>query len=398
MRIGLIAALARTETGSMRAHVPLAGRSVLAWQVALLRGLGAQRIICLCDGIAGEILRLQHEVEAAGGSFHALNGFAAVPALVRTEDELMILRDGLVPEPALLASALGEGPERTKGVLCLPSDHPLAAAHPLDFERIDAGRHWAGVLMMRGAPVQQLSEFGADADATSLLLRLALQAGTPCRALTGDQVSPTTWLLADTTEAVRKYEAALIAEAALPHDWRAPFAALAARLVRKVALRGINRGGLISAAAALVLLIAGVISALWGAAGVALALAAGGAFGARVSVDLSTISARLRRVEPRPARALTLQHVVDALLAAVVWLALSPWPDAMPLALCGPIAIGLARLAERDGKGVLAAIASDRAGLMLILALGAGLGFLAHAAAVIAAGFVAGLLLNSQRN
>lgn len=107
MRTGLIAALARTEEGTLRADLPLAGRSVLAWQVALLREFGAERIICLCEGTAGEVLRLQHEVESASAAFHALNGFAALPALVRAEDELIILRDGLVPDLALAREMIG---------------------------------------------------------------------------------------------------------------------------------------------------------------------------------------------------------------------------------------------------------------------------------------------------
>jgi len=77
MRTGLIAAVTRTATGELRAELPVAGRSVLAWQVALMRDLRVERILCLCEDVRGEVLRLQHEVEAGGGAFHALKGFAA---------------------------------------------------------------------------------------------------------------------------------------------------------------------------------------------------------------------------------------------------------------------------------------------------------------------------------
>jgi hypothetical protein len=197
MRTGLIAALNVTAMGERRAFLRFAGRSVLAWQVDLMRRMGAERIICLCDGAAEEILPLQHQVEADGGSFHVLNGFTALPALVRAEDELIVMRDGLVPDPAIASALVLQDAPLGKGVLSLSEDHPLVIAHPSEFERIDAARHWAGMLIMRGAPVQELADFPADADAVAVLLRLALQAGTPCRTLSTEEVTEMTLLVAD---------------------------------------------------------------------------------------------------------------------------------------------------------------------------------------------------------
>ncbi|MFN9497765.1 MAG: hypothetical protein ACK57E_04770, partial [Erythrobacteraceae bacterium] len=75
MRTALIAALKRTDNGALRAGLPLAGRSVLARQVDLLRALGCDKILCLCKNADGEVLRAQQAVEAAGGTFQALRGF-----------------------------------------------------------------------------------------------------------------------------------------------------------------------------------------------------------------------------------------------------------------------------------------------------------------------------------
>ena len=102
MRTALIAALERTDSGALRAGLPLAGRSVLARQVDLLRAVGCERILCLCEAADGDVLRVQHMVEAAGGTFQALRGFAHLPALVRADDELVILADGLLPDRALV--------------------------------------------------------------------------------------------------------------------------------------------------------------------------------------------------------------------------------------------------------------------------------------------------------
>lgn len=398
MRTGLIAAQSRTAAGDLRAHLRLAGRSVLAWQVDLLRSMGAERIICLCDDATGEILPMQHEVEAAGGSFHALKGFAALPALVRAEDELIVLRDGLVPDPDLVAAHITQDGSLTKGVLCLSEEHPLAKAHPTAFERIDAARHWAGLLVMRGAQVQHLADFPADADAVSVLLRLALQAGTPCQTLSADKVGAETWLLADGEATMRGYEAVLIAAAAPAPDWRAPLSALAASVVRIAAPGWIGRGARASAALTLSALLSGVIVAGWGAGAIGLALVAVGALGAEISAGFSRMSARLRRSESNYFARPALMGAVDLSAALAAWFALSPWPEIAPLAICGPLAIGLSRLAERDDRGALSIVASDRASLLIVLALGAALGLAAPVIAALATVSLGALLLKPRPN
>lgn len=395
MRIGLIAALRRTEAGTLRAELPLAGRSVIAWQAALLEALGAERVLCLTEGARPAIIALQHEVEARGASFHALNGFAALPALVRAEDDLIIIADGLVPDQVLLLSLISAHSGVQRMVAAIPADHPLASAHAEDFERIDAARHWGGVLVMRGAPVQQLADFPADADALSLLLRLALQAGTPCRDLAEPAVAPEIWLLANGTAAVAAHERALIARAAPQGDWRAPFTALAARLVRALAPRGLEQGGLITGGIALALLLGAVMLAAFGPPAVALVVAGLGAFGASVSRTYSTLADSLKRKEPGPQTAAALMAAVDALAALAMGFALAPWPEWQPLAALGPLTIGLARLAARSGETAFAMIVSDRVSVLLVLALAAGAGLLPEVTACLALGLLAALLLRA---
>jgi hypothetical protein len=391
MRIGLIAALRCTDDGTLRANLPLAGRSVLAWQAALLQSLGAERVVCLTEAPGAEIIALQHTLEGQGVQFHALRGFAALPALVRAEDDLVILADGLVPEPAVVRAVLGEGEKLVRAVATIPADHPLASAHPEDFERIDATRHWAGVLAMRGAPVQHLADFPADADAFSLLLRLALQAGTPPRELTPRELVPESWLLADNALAVTRHESALVARAAPPADWRAPGTALAAALVRALVPGGLAQGALIAGGTGLGLLLTGVMAAAFGFAATGLALAGLGAFGARVSGYLSILSRRLRREEPGAGTALI--AACDLLAGASLWFALAPYPTWQPLATLGPVVIALAAVVARSGDHGLAVAASDRASLLLILAFGAALGFLPEATACLSLGLCTALLL-----
>jgi hypothetical protein len=398
MRIGLIAALRRNADGSLRAELPLAGRSVLAWQVDLLQSLGAERVLCLTETTTAEVLQLQHMIEAGGAAFHALQGFAALPALVRAEDDLIILRDGLVPDPAVVQAVLGGEGALQRVVAAIPADHALAATHPDDFERIDAARHWAGVLVMRGAPVQQLADFPDDSDAVSLLLRLALQAGTPCRDLAARELVPERWLLADGAASVAEAEQALIADAAASADWRAPSLSLAALLVRKLAPRGLEHGGLAAGAMALTLLLSGVMAAAFGPPFAGLILAGLGAFVARVSMAYIAIAARLRRAGDAGRSPAVLAAAVDTLAALTTWFALAPWPEWQPLAVLGPLVIGLARLAAHKSDAALAAPASDRASLLLLLATAAAFGVLPEILACLALGLLTALLLRAAED
>lgn len=398
MRIGLIAALRHSEDGALRAALPLAGRSVIAWQAALLQTLGCERVLCLAETPGGTVLDLQHMLEAQGAQFHALRGLAAIPALVRAEDDLVILADGLVPDPAVVLALTGGGTEGLQRMVAtIPADHSLAAAHPDVFERIDAARHWGGVLVMRGAPAQRLADFPGDADAVSLLLRLALQSGTPTRELAARELVPETWLLADSMAGVARHESALIAAAAPPADWRAPATALASTAVRAAVPRGLEQGPVIAGAAALVLLLSGVLAAAFGFPAAGLALAGAGLLAGEISHSFAALAARLRREGVAASSGKVLSGTCDMLAALTSWFALAPFPDWEPLAALGPVAYALARLAARGGDTALFSAASDRASLLILLALATALGLLPEALACLALGLCAALLLRGPQ-
>lgn len=391
MRTALIAALKRTESGALRAGLPLAGRSVLARQVDLLRMIGCERILCLCDVADSEVLRAQQMVETAGGTFQALRGFLHLPALVRAEDEVVILADGLLPDPVLVQRMLADSPASSpRFVACLPSDSPLVAHHPDDFERVDAQRHWAGLLVMRGAPVQHLADFPPDADAISLLLRLALQAGTPCRELPGGTPASGAWLLASDDTALAAQEQALIIRASGESDWRRPSAALGGVAARALAPRGLAHGPLLAMLAAAVLGLGGIAAAGWGWAGSSLALAAGGALAAAFAGAMGAIKRELLGEGFAPAQLARLGLAVDTSAAVTLTLALSEAGSVAPLAMIGAVLIGLCRLTPRTAP---LAILTDRGVLLGLIALAAAFGLHAHVTALISLVLLGGLLL-----
>ncbi|MCZ8136594.1 MAG: hypothetical protein O9266_09830 [Porphyrobacter sp.] len=388
MRTALIAALKRTATGTRRGELSLAGRSVLARQVDWLRSIGCERILCLCEHVDGEVLRLQQEVEAAGGNFQALRGFLHLPALVRAEDDLVVLADGLLPDPAIAAPFFAQTPPRF--VAALPTSSPLVADHPHDFERIDAQQHWAGLLAMRGAPVQHLADFPPDADAISLLLRLALQAGTPCRLLPGEEAAPVGWLLATDETALAAQEQALITRAAGAPDWRRPSQALARVAAQALAPQGLAKGPQIAAGAGAALNLGALAAAWWGAGAAALALTGLGALAAALAGSLGRMAGELLGKGASVVRLNRLDMAVDVACAAVLLIVLSPSGTLAPLAVLGPVLVGLARLTPSAGP---LAVLADRAVLPGALAVAAVFGYLPHSTALFSLILLGGLLL-----
>ena len=396
MRTALVAALRHSSDGSRRAGLSLAGRTVLARQVELLRELGCERILCLCERVDATVLEVQAGVEQSGGSFQALRGFLHLPALVRAEDELIILADGVLPEPALAASLFAHTPPRF--VAALPANSPLVARYPQDFERIDARHHWAGLLAMRGAPVQQLADFPPDSDAISLLLRLALQAGTPIGELPDTVETPGQWLLADDSALLAEQERALIAAATGTPDWRAPATALVRLAARKTPPGVLGPRGLAAVLSGTLLLLAGAGLAVWGSGAGGLALAAAGALTGAFGVALGRLRQRLLATRSRRMSQRWTMQSIDLLAALALLLALSPWPQTEPLAVLGPVTVGLARLLNRWAPLSPLGPLADRPVLLTLLALAALSGLLAKATAVFAIILLGGLLLHSEQN
>ena len=399
MRIALISAQRRTENGELRAELMLAGRSILAWQAELMCALGAERVICLCHAVEGEVLRLQHMVEAAGAAFHALIGFTALPALVRAEDDLIILSDGLLPDPPLTQNIVTTEAGWRRNVVCLPAGHAMVASAPDDFERIDAAHNWAGLLVMRGASVQRLSDFAEDADAVSVLLRLALQAGTPLRELGAAELEAGGWLLANSGATLEKHERDLISRAAAARDFRAPLITLAGWIVETFAPRGLQKGTSVTGGLALALALSAVMVAALGAPVISLAFAAAAMFSGALTLAYAGIARRLHRQSGPGSAEAAFAVALDALAALTLWFALVPLPEWSALAMCGPLLIGLARLSAREeGEVPLSAFWRDRASLLVLLASAASAGLLPEATAAFAATALGALLLGKRRD
>lgn len=401
MRTALLSAVERTETGELRAGLLLGGRSVLDWQGEYARILGCERIICLCDTPGSQVLDLQRSFEGSGGEFHAVRGNMQIVSLVRADDELVMMRDGLVVDVDLLSDWIGPEGKLRKAIATLPAKNAMVEAQPAEFERIDRERHWAGLAAFSASKVHKLADMPPDGDAMSMLLRLALQSQVVCQELTADTLQNSNWLIASGGQALASREQILLDQHAPRAHWLGPGRSISAAIVRRIAPRGLENGGNLSAGIAAVLMagaigLAGIGQAAaslgTGALGV-LALAFGGHFSMMRSALWSKPVGRIWQLTP--------DYLVEGLVLGILLycsylLGVSATELTLPIA-----AVGVSHYLGFRRSNSMSAFWSDRTTHLAGFALAAATGVLPEAVAVFTLAAIIDLLVpraNSQND
>lgn len=398
MRTALLAAYRTTPQGTLRASLALAGRTVLAWQVSAAQALGCVRVVILSDAPDEALADAERTARAHGLAFQRLARFCELAALLHVEDDLLLLADGMVPDQGVLGEVLapaGAAMPLRRQVVCVPEDDPQAAAFPEDFERIDAARCWAGAALMRAGPAQRLGDFPPDSNAHSLLLRMALQAGTPCHTLAAAERTGRRWLLAHDEAALAAHENALIRKARAPAQWSAPGHALAEVLAAQAPPRSLAAAAFRASLGGLVLLIGATGAAAWGWTLAALVAALLGSLALDLGASLGRLVRALLGDAPTPMLGPIHDPGRDLLAAAVLSAALGLGGEGA-LAALGPLAVGTARLAAISAPPPAAAFWQDRTSQLALLALAAAFGILGGATALLALAALAQALFASR--
>lgn len=188
------------ESTLPRAYLMVGGATLARHQLAVALAAGCERVACIGRYLDHEMIALQHEVERAGARFHLISGTRALSGLVTATDELLILAEGVVPNPVDAVETLGQTPS----VLVLPAE----TAVPRGFERVDINSASAGLMLLPGRLVERLTELPADVEPVSALLRIALQSGVAQKRVPPSVAENGHWLL------VRNEDEAHLAEQA----------------------------------------------------------------------------------------------------------------------------------------------------------------------------------------
>jgi hypothetical protein len=360
-----------------RAALAFGGRNIALRQLDFALAWGAERIVCLAAGLDPDVVGLQHAAEGEGARFNLVNGAPSMLGLVATNDELLVLADGLLPLSHRALETLQDG----RAVLLLEAEAGAAAG----FERVDLNHAWAGALAVPGALVERLGTLPPDVEPVSALLRIALQARVPERLLPEAVLGNGSWSLAGAPEQLAQREATWLGTQLAAASPFAPGSWIIRRAVAHGGADLLRRGtkpAVFGFGAALVAA-GGVISAWqhWPATGLLLAglgWLLGEAGGGLRAIAGAGIRSRAGREWPWK----VLGCAIDAAFVAIIALASG---ELLPVALFAPLVLlGLLRIAPRLTKGALTVALGDRAVLAIVLAVAAAFGGLVATVQVLA--------------
>lgn len=198
MRVAVLSLIevAGSDPRMLRGNLPIGGRSVLRHQIGFALSLGCRRIVVMAEGLSGDLVALQHVVEAGQAQFHVVATARALVPLIQPEDDVFVLGDGLLAMPDALRELLEAGP----ALLTLPVEMAL----PLGFERIDINNAFAAAMRFPGRVAAALADLPPEWNAQSALLRLAIQARITPRAVPSMLLDEGRWsIIRDENEALR---------------------------------------------------------------------------------------------------------------------------------------------------------------------------------------------------
>lgn len=170
MAVGaLIGAYQEDDSGALRALLPLAGRTLVEYQVRCAAAAGAAPIVVVVERVpqmlqdAFERLRLDSiGVFAVSEINEAISRFEAGSSII-------MIGDGVAP-PVELVTWMAEQAEPAVAIVLDDEQHQA-------YERIDAGSRWAGVAMVDANLLGSTAAMLGDWDLQSTLLRRAIQEG-----------------------------------------------------------------------------------------------------------------------------------------------------------------------------------------------------------------------------
>ena len=291
MAVGaLIGAYQEDESGGLRALLPLAGRTLLEYQVRCAAAAGAAPIVVVVQHVPQALQDALERLRLDSIGVFAVSDVNEAVSRFEAGSMILLIGDGVAP-PAELVAAMAEEPEPAVGTV--PDDE----AHIM-FERIDAESRWSGVALVDAHMLASTAAMLGDWDLQSTLLRRTLQEGAlrvPVSGLGGDP------MLAEKPGDLQDFQRSLmVGSRGLRPDWvsRYLLPPVEEFATEQLMEAGLRPAWLMWAALGLTLAGALCFGRGWLAAGLVLLL---------LSMPLDLIASRLAslRLKPLPVRMLT---------------------------------------------------------------------------------------------
>lgn len=174
MRAALISLIETLPGGTgLRGALPLAHGQLAMLHIDLAVQAGAGEILCLVGAVDDRVRQIEAYAIRSGVAFHLARSIADISVRLSSEDELLIVADGLYVAPADMARMARE--TGTFVASFAPGDGARVLIER--FERIDINHVWAGLACIRARDVVDARDLPEDWSIQSALLRLAVQKG-----------------------------------------------------------------------------------------------------------------------------------------------------------------------------------------------------------------------------
>ena len=209
----LIGAYQEDDSGGLTALLPLAGRTLVEYQVRCAAAAGASPIVVLVESIPLALNQAFERLRHEGVNLVLVSDGNEAATRFEAGELILVVGDGVAP-PLELLTDLGD--EEEAMVLTVPDDERHEG-----YERIDGASRWSGVALVEGRTLGATAAVLGDWDLPSTLLRRTLQAGARLRP-TPEDLEP---LLAHNPGDLELFDRSLIAKS------RGPRTDLASRYV-----------------------------------------------------------------------------------------------------------------------------------------------------------------------
>ena len=149
--------------------LPIAGHSLVEYQVRTARAAGAGHIVVLVDQIPAVLVAAFDRLRGDGIDIEIARDTRDAADRIHPEEQLLVFAEGIVADGAMLAALIAAG----KRVLVTVPDSEATAS----YERIDASDRWAGLALLDGQLLRETVAMLGDWTLGPTLLRAALQGG-----------------------------------------------------------------------------------------------------------------------------------------------------------------------------------------------------------------------------
>ncbi len=309
MAIGaLIGAYQEDESGGLRALLPLAGRSLIEYQVRCAAAAGAAPVVVVVERVPQALQDAFERLRLDGIGVFPVSDVNEAVSRFEAGSTILLVGDGIVP-PIDLVAELARGADSV--IATVPDDEQHEG-----FERIDAESRWAGVAVVDARLLGSTAAMLGDWDLQSTLLRRAIQEGARLIRVNVGSGEP---LLVESADQLAHFQRHLVqASRGGRNDWASRFLL---PLVEDFATEqlmetAVKPAWLIWGALALTLGGAGCFSRGWLGAGLVLLL---------LSMPLDLIAGRLATIRLKPLPVKMLSRLALWPAAGIALLAIGLW-------------------------------------------------------------------------